>query len=497
MVNRVNAAEGTDAGTGLAEAETEPRAAFSPVVLPHAGDERRVSALPSRSSFSAISTQTRPMPSVGDSESDVLVKPYRDSQRSDRGRQVLFMNRCYWPDAEATGQLLSQLCEYLTERWSVSVVVGQPNFHIGSSDYARSGTDLRKGVRIERLRHLKVNKGRRRYRLLNLASFTWATWRWTRRMATRPDVVVCETDPFFLPLVAAPLARRSGARLVVYLQDIYPDIAVALGVVADGLLARRLRGLLLRAYLQADRIVVLSEDMRDRLVDWGLPSNNIQVVPNWIDCDSIRPRKTDNAFRIEHGLDDRFVVMHSGNMGLTQQLDVLIDAAGRPEIPESFCLAMIGNGAKRPDLAKQAARSSAAERIRFFDYQPRAALATSLSAADLHVVSMDGRITGCLAPSKLYGILASGTPVLAIVPPGSEVWRFVESERIGWTAEPGNTTQIAERIRAAAGTDPSELAAMGQRARQLATEKYDRAICCAAFEDVLESVVSVQEGSHK
>lgn len=431
------------------------------------------------------------MSSLNVCEDELLVKRRDGSHASDPGRQVLFMNRCYWPDAEATGQLLTQLCEYLTQRWDVSVVVGQPNFHIGSSNFTRSGTEVRKGVRIDRLRHTTVNKGRRRYRLLNLASFTWATWRWTRRMRTRPDVVVCETDPFFLPLVAAPLARRSGARLVVYLQDIYPDIAVALGVVADGFIARRLRSLLRAAYRQADCIVVLSEDMRDRLVGWGLPPDNIRIVPNWIDCDAIQPRKTHNAFRMEHGLQDRFVVMHSGNMGLTQQLDVLIDAAGRPEIPEPFCLTMIGNGARRPELTKQAAKSPAAERIRFFDYQPRSSLATSLSAADLHVVSMDGRITGCLAPSKLYGILASGTPVLAIVPPGSEVWRFVESERIGWTAEPGNVAQIAQRIRTAAATDPTELAAMGERARQLAIEKYDREICCAAFEGMLESVVAV------
>ena len=109
----------------------------------------------------------------------------------------------------------------------------------------------------------------------------------------------------------------------------------------------------------------------------------------------------------------------------------------------------------------------------------------SLSAADLHVVSMGREIIGCMAPSKLYGILASGTPVLAIVPKGNAVWRMVEREQLGWTVEPGDRVGIARAIQAAAKVPREELLDMGQRGRELAERLYDKKVCCGLFEAIL------------
>ena len=454
-------------------------------------------------------------------------------------KKLVFINRCYWPDSEATGQLLTELCEFLAPRWDVSAVVGQPNWETEKEAFVRSGLQERNGVKIHRLLHSTRPKGERFARVRNLISFTLAVRRWGKKtglgdresgigsLAERHNTIVCETDPFLLPLVVGPLARRTKARVIYYLQDIYPDVAVAVGVAKNHFFIRMLRSRLKQEYMRADAIVVLDEDMRDRLVDWGVPADRLKIVPNWMDCSVVKPIKSNNPFRIEHGVEDRFVVMHSGNMGMTQRLDVLVDAMklldrldvvaaerrlgasgfevenmGQPAASacgsgekqplasalrsgRRITLMIVGNGAKREALAVQA---QGVANIRFLDYQPRESLSESLSAADLHVVSMDQAITGCLAPSKLYGILASGTAVLAIVPKGNAVWRLVEQEKIGWNVEPGDTAGIAQAIRNAESLDRSQLQAMGNRGRVLAETLFDKRICCEAFERVLGDV---------
>ncbi|MEQ1828878.1 MAG: glycosyltransferase family 4 protein [Pirellula sp.] len=414
---------------------------------------------------------------------------------------VCFVNRCYWPDSEATGQLLTELCEYLAPRWSVSAVVGQPNWDVEDTTYSRSGVQIRNGVAIHRLLHSQLSKTAEFARIRNLISFTLAFRRWSKKVGNsvfansnpvysqsispKRPTIVCETDPFLLPLVVGGMARKCNANLVYYLQDIYPDVAIAVGVAKNSMAMRFLRKRLKNAYLKANKIVVLDEDMRDRLVDWGIPSDRLCIVPNWMDCSVVKPARDSNAFRVQHGMDDSFVIMHSGNMGMTQRLDVLIDAIKRPNIPRNSLLALVGNGANRPRLEKQA---NGAVNVRFFDYQPRDQLSNSLSAADLHVVSMDKSITGCLAPSKLYGILASGTPVLAIVPKGSAVWRLVDAHQLGWTVEPGNDLGIADAISEASKIDRQGLRAIGDRGRELAVRLFDKSICCQQFEDVLKQV---------
>jgi len=414
---------------------------------------------------------------------------------------IVFLNRCYWPDSEATGQLLTELCEFLAPQWDVTAVVGQPNWDTEKEGFVRSGIQERNGVKIHRLLHSKLPKGQRFARIRNLVSFTLAVRKWGKQFvrqvrlnaSSTSPLLVCETDPFLLPLVVGPLARKTKSRVVYYLQDIYPDVAVAVGVSKNNFLIRMLRSRLKGEYLKADAIVVLDEDMRDRLVSWGLPVDRMKIVPNWMDCSVVKPVKSNNPFRVDQKIDDRFVVMHSGNMGMTQRLDMLVDAmkligVGRDshDSKSRATLMLVGNGAKRASLEGSA---HGLVNIRFLDYQPREKLSESLSAADLHVVSMDQAITGCLAPSKLYGILASGTPVLAIVPKGNAVWRLVEQEKLGWTVEPGDAAAVARVIQEAESLDRNSLVEMGQRGRVLAETLFDKRICCEAFETVLNSVL--------
>ncbi len=328
---------------------------------------------------------------------------------------------------------------------------------------------MRSGVTIHRLAHTRFSKRIPAGRLINLVSFSRAASRYLRRTRLPADIIISETDPFLLPIVAAKHAQRSGARLVCYLQDIYPDVAEAIGKVKAGLLTRQIRSRLASAYQAADRVVVLGECMRRRLQTppWSISSDKLRVISNWADCQSIQPLPSNqNSFRLQAGLRDRFLVMHSGNMGLTQRLDVLLEAARSTAWPKQALLLLVGDGAARTDLMARA-ESLPDDRVRFLPYQPREQLAQSLSAADLHIVSMHEDVTGCLCPSKLYGILAAGRPVLVIAGEATDVYQTVTTHQLGWCCPPGDSRQIAEAVAEAESNQPERLAA-GDRSRAIA-----------------------------
>lgn len=404
--------------------------------------------------------------------------------------RLVFLNRCYWPDSEATGQLLTDLCERLADTFEVHIVCGQPNSPTDES-YIRSGVQLRNGVMIHRLNHTRFAKRIPAGRVLNLLSFSKATARYLRRTNLQSDVLVSETDPFLLPIVAAKHANRSGATLVCYLQDIYPDVAVAIGKAKPGQLTHQIRSRLRTAYLASDRVIVLARCMRDRLANapWSIPSEKLQVIPNWADCDAIHPLpKETNEFRKRLCLEDKFVVMHSGNMGLTQRLDVLIHATMSDQWPANAVLLLIGDGASRNEL-EALATSVPPGRVKILPYQPRHQLGESLSAADLHVVSMHESITGCLCPSKLYGILAAGRPVMAIASATTDLAQTVRENDLGWCCEPGDPPAIVDSIATAANSGHL-LSEMGARARSIAKECFDRKVVMNDFESLFRRLTN-------
>lgn len=388
-------------------------------------------------------------------------------------QKALFINRSYWPDVEASGQLLTDLCETVAEDLNVTVIAGRPNENPDSAKYVVGGTEKRNGVVIRRVRHLKLTKRSIALRAVSLVSFiVMAAWEAFR--TPKHDVVVVETDPFFLPLLGAELKRWSNCRLVVYVQDIYPDVAVAIDKVKEGFITRTLRTLLLQAYQRADKIIVLGHDMKQRLIEHGVNPNRIEIIPNWIDTEAVYPIKEDNEFRLQNDLENKFVVMHSGNMGLTQGLEQLIEAAETLKDRSDIVFLIVGGGARKPFLESEV-RKRGLKNVVIRPYQPRSQLATSLSAADLHIVSMHASICGVLVPSKIYGIMATATPILAIVPEGTDIAEIVRSEEIGTVVSPNNIQGITEAILSAAD-GRADLEQQGLRARKLAEEQYDTQI---------------------
>lgn len=408
-----------------------------------------------------------------------------------RRPRILFLNRSYWPEIEATGQLLTELLEDLGKQFEVAVIPGQPNQNPEHAAYSAVGFQRRNGVAIHRVFNTRFPKRRLLGRAINLASYClWAFG--TALFLERPEIIVVETDPPVLSLLGDFLRHWHGCKLVVYLQDIYPDLAVVLGKFPDSWWVRRLRALLFRVYRDADRVVVLSRDMQTLLVESGVPARKVACIPNWVDAQTVYPVKADNPFRLRHNINGEFVVMYSGNLGLTQRLEHVLHAAQRLRDRPDVMLFFVGDGALKRSLEQQA-HELQLENVRFVDYQSRGDLAQSLSAADVHLVPLHPQLARCLMPSKLYGILASGTAVLAPAPAQSELGQTVREQGVGLVVSPEDPHALADAIRWCAD-HRDEVQRMGASARALAVANYDRPRVTARFAELLSGVCNSEVG---
>ena len=400
--------------------------------------------------------------------------------------RILFLNRAYLPDVEATGQYLAELAEDLSPHHEISVLCGQPNLgeldgrafpyrreRVGPAEVWRAwGTRWPKGVPLGRM--------------LNQASF-FGLAGLTALRVPRPDIVVSLTDPPFLGLLALRLKRRLRVPFVYWCMDIYPDVAEAVGM-APGPLAAAFNRVQRRILAGADAVVALADDMAARLADKGVADGRVRVIRNWADTRAIRPLKAGNRFRARQGLGDKFVAMYSGNFGYVWDLDAVLEAARRLRDDERVAFVLIGDGSTRAAVERRV-RAEGLTNVRLLPYQARERLAESLSAADVHLVPLRRGVCGTVVPSKVYGILASGTPFAALSERDGEAARVVREHRCGWCGEPGDVAGLAGFIRFAS-SQPGRLRAMGGRARAAAECYYARPRQTAQFRDLLEQLVA-------
>lgn len=403
---------------------------------------------------------------------------------------VCFFNRSYWPDQAATGQLLTELAEDLVARHAcrVTVVAGRALHAAVPAAHSTRGpvqAESRNGVSILRANGTWFRPRRFAGRAFNYVSY-FASANLAGFRVDRPDVVVSLTDPPIIGLAALWTARRAGAPFVFLCEDIFPEVAALLEDFHNPTVNRvldRVNRYLLR---QADAVVALGDRMRSRLVDEkGADAARVHVIHNWSDCEAIRPGAKDNPFARAHGLADRFVLMHSGNVGLSQNLDVLIEAADRLRGRERLVILIVGEGARRERLERDAARRGLTN-VRFMTYQPKAQLHDSFAAADAFLVGLKPGIEGYIVPSKLYGILAAGRPYVAAVDPSCEAAGIARDFHCGVLAAPDDPDDLAAKI-AALCDDPAGVRTMGQNARRAALQ-FDRRTAVRAYFELLMKV---------
>lgn len=413
---------------------------------------------------------------------------------------LLVFNRSYYPDLGATGQLLTELCEDLVAHhgWQVTVVAGPPTVSLNGASRSGSGAGSTAGVRLVRrevvcgvdvLRAAGTRLPKARFigRAANYVSY-FASAALAGGWVRRPDVVMSLTDPPILGLAALAWARRWRVPFVFLCQDIFPEVARLLDDFHSPAIERvleRVNSILVR---QATRVVALGETMKERLVTRrGADPSKVAVIHNWGDRAALGGGVRDSAFAREHGLVGRFIVMHAGNLGLSQGLEVLVDAAARlvtdcPNLEVVF----VGDGAKRTALEGRA-REAGAGNVRFLPFLSRDRMRESYGAADLFVVSLQAGLAGFIVPSKLYSILAAGKPYVAAVEEGSEVVGITRQYHCGLVAPPGDAGALADRLRTLY-RDRATLKLLAANAWN-ASAAFDRPVAIRNYHDTLSTLL--------
>jgi len=416
---------------------------------------------------------------------------------------TFLLNRFFHPDHSATSQILSDLAFALAKDGRRIIVITSRQRYDDPNERL-APHEILNGVEVHRVWTSRFGRSNLIGRAVDYATFYFsATWRlW--RLARKGDVIVAKTDPRMLSILVAPIAKLRRAKLVNWLQDVFPEVGSALGLgrgrlsrIGYGLLAR-LRN---RSLQSSTYTIAIGELMAQRIANLGVPREQISVIPNWADGSLIRQMDaTENPLRRDWKLENAFVVGYSGNLGRAHEYQTFIDAItlieekALPPLAESHVWGQqrpviwlfIGGGAQFERFRREVA-ARGLKSVRFEPYQPRERLSESLSAADVHLVTLRPELEGLIVPSKFYGVAAAGRPTVFIGDVDGEIARVLRRHDCGISIPEGDGAALARTL-LDLSANPGRGAEMGARARAAFEAHYDKRIAVARWNAVLQEL---------
>ena len=300
----------------------------------------------------------------------------------------------------------------------------------------------------------------------------------------RADCVLAVSPPLTLGLTGWAVAAARRAPLVFNVQDVFPDVAVDLGMLTSERLIAAARRLEKFCYARADAVTVLSEDQRQNVAAKTRRPESVRVIPNFVDTEIVKPADRENAYRKEFGLEGKTVVMYAGNVGLSQSLDLVLEAAAALSYEPDLVFVINGDGAARPALE---AKARGMANVRFVDMQPFERVAEVYSAADIQLVPLKRGLARSSVPSKTYSILAVARPLIASVDEGSEVARLLERSGAGVAVPPEDAEQFTKAIRRLLDA-PDEARRMGAAGRRFVQGWASPGAVARSYEELFEEL---------
>lgn len=298
------------------------------------------------------------------------------------------------------------------------------------------------------------------------------------------DGVLAVSPPLTLGLDGWLAARKRRAPFIFNIQDVFPDVAIELGVLKSPRVIAATKRLEKFCYDRADAVTVLSDDLKENVAAKIGGGSKVHVIPNFVDTEHIQPLPSDNSYRREFGLEGKLVVMYAGNVGLSQSLDLMIDAATALQHEDHIRFVINGHGAARPQLEE---RARGLDNLIFVDPQPFERLPEVLAAADIHVVALKKGLASSSVPSKTYSILAAARPIVASVDPGSEIARLVEKASAGVSTEPEDPEAFTKAIRGLAEAS-DERTRMGEAGRSFVEGWASPSAVAASYAELFASL---------
>jgi len=389
--------------------------------------------------------------------------------------RILFLTTYFRPDIASTGVIMSKLAdEFVARGHQLTILTSVPHYENNRvwPEYSKKliYTETNGSTQIYRLHtHIAQDKANKFQRALSYGSFSLLSL--LRGMSLpRHDVILAPSPPLSNGVIADFLGRFRGVPFIYCVQDIWPDVAIRAGLLKSERAIRSLKRMENYVYRRAAGVTVLSQGFRDNLLAKGVPDEKISVIPNFIDTEFVTPQPKQNSFSKTHNLEGKFVVLFAGNMGFSQGLETVLDAAKLLRDNPNIEFLMVGNGASR-DGAQTYLQGLGIDNVRFLPYQPQEQLPAMYGTADVCLIPLRRGFTTESVPCKLFTIMAAGRPAIAAVDPGSETWNLLQRANSGICVEPESPGALAEAI-LRYYRDPGARAEAGRSARECVEKEF-------------------------
>jgi len=405
--------------------------------------------------------------------------------------QITILAQHYAPEEVSGAVLATELAEDLVQHGhQVTFVTCAPNYPQGiifpGYKNAPYQSEMLNSVRVIRTwSYITPCKDFWR-RVLNFGTFSLSAF-FGGLLAGKTDVIMSYSPPLPLGVSAWMLSRLLQVPWVLRVEDLYPEAAVAAGLLRNRHAIHFFERLEAFLYKRASRISLISESFRKNLIDKGVPKGKLSVEPVWADPDQVRPLKKNNEFRKKHNLNGKFVVMYAGALGYTSALEEVIAAAAQLQEDDYIKFLIIGEGVKKETLVRFC-RQQKLPNVLFLPFQPREQFAEMMAAADLNLVTLNPTSASFSMPNKVFNIMASERPILAVTPQESEVAKLIETWNCGINAPNGNPLELAMKIKALS-QDREYLEKLGKNGRQALERHYSRKNCISLYESTLQQAI--------
>jgi colanic acid biosynthesis glycosyl transferase WcaI len=397
----------------------------------------------------------------------------RDPKVVKSTKRLFIVSELFYPEQTSTGYFLTEIAKGLASDLDVTVLCAQPSYSERGQKAAMH--ESWNGLSIVRLFSTHFDKDRIFLRAINLISFTISCLFSLAFRMRKGDRLLLVTNPPSLVPLAAMIARLKGARPVLLVHDVYPEVLDASGVLKSGSIIYRFIDKVMRRALKAfEKIIVLGRDMQKLMIEKsGKNIADVPIIRNWADFREITPmERHENPFALANGLANKTIIQFSGNIGRTHDIESVLKAAADMRDVDAVRFMFIGYGGKVATLSEQLSKGEMAN-VNFLPRQPRELLGPMLASATAVVIPFEPKMTGLSVPSRLYNVLAAGVPIIAMADPASELSLTVSENGAGWVLPQGDSAALATLVHYIATADGRrDAVSRGAAARSAAVEKF-------------------------
>ncbi len=406
--------------------------------------------------------------------------------------RILIVSQYYWPEDFSAGVFIRELAETLVKRGhKVTVLTDFPHYPEGKihAGYRNKLFQIqyKDGVRILRSFIYAVPRNKSlRLRSLPYLSFALSALP-AAAFSGGQDIAYIHVPVLPLGYGSLFISRLKRIPCVLGVKDLSAEALVQAGKLKRGGKFRLIEKCERYLYNAADHVQVPGASHKQRLMEWNIPESKITIIPDWADPGIIRPMPKQNEFRKSHGLHDKFVVLYSGNMGYSSDLETVIEAAYKLKNFPRIHFILVGDGVKRTGLEQKAATYGLANAT-FLPFQSREVFSQVLAAADACLLTLNRQFTGVATQGKMYNIMSAGRPLLAVMDQSACGADLITTEQLGAVTAPGDSAALA-RVISEWQTQPELLESFGRRARRVLEERFTVEICVQQFEELFNRVI--------